>query len=125
MNESIGFNRVVAAARPGDRVLLAPGDYCNNFFFRMVHGTARHPIVITAADPDNPPRLVGPNAPLQFSGASHLVLSDLVVAGSRDTAAKLDAIYGTPGPKLAEGTGPETDVPAKGAVWGRLGVPSP
>ena len=56
--DAAGFTRAVAAARPGDTILLAPGEYANNFHFRGVHGAAGRPIVIAAADPDRPPRFL-------------------------------------------------------------------
>lgn len=81
VSDASGFNRAVAAARPGDTILLAAGDYANNFYFQGVHGTAKEPIVIAAADPAKPPRFTGKTAPLQFNGASHLELKDVVIAG--------------------------------------------
>jgi hypothetical protein len=54
VNDAPGFGRAVAAARPGDTILVAPGEYANNFHFRNVRGTAREPVVIAAADPTRP-----------------------------------------------------------------------
>jgi hypothetical protein len=85
-----GFNRAVAAAKPGDTILVAAGDYASNFNFRGVHGTAKGPIVIAAADPAKPPRFVGKTAPLQFNGASHLELRDLVFAGASGNGLNID-----------------------------------
>src|SRR5580692_9342455 len=77
------FNRAVGSAKPGDRILLNPGEYGNNYFFRGIHGTAENPILIAAANPNRPPRFVGKDAPLGFGGASHLELRDLVISGSQ------------------------------------------
>jgi hypothetical protein len=85
-----GFNRAVAAAKPGDTILLAGGEYANNFHFRGVHGTAKEPIVIAAADPTDPPHLVGRTAPLHFSAASHLELRDLVLTGASGNGLNID-----------------------------------
>ncbi len=90
VGDSASLNRVVASARPGDRILIAPGNYTGNFFFVNLRGTADSPIVITASDPKRPPRLVGKNICLQFSGVSHLELSGLVLTGSRDNALNID-----------------------------------
>lgn len=85
-----GFRRAVAGARPGDRILLAPGDYRGNFYFANVHGAAGRPIVIAAAEPDRPPRFQGQNVCLQFSGVSHLELCDLLLVGAKDNALNVD-----------------------------------
>jgi hypothetical protein len=85
-----GFNRAVGAAKPGDRILLNPGEYSNNYYFRGVHGTADKPIIITAANPNRPPRLTGRNAPLHISGASYLEISDLVISGSDQNGLNID-----------------------------------
>lgn len=90
VNDAAGFNRAVAAARPGDEILLAPGEYGNNFYFRNVHGMPKQPIVIAAADPDKPPRFVSKTAPLHFSGVSHLELRGLVIAGSQRNGLNID-----------------------------------
>lgn len=84
------FNRAVAAARPGDRILVAPGDYGNHFHFRGVHGSAKEPIIIVATDPDRPPRFTGRTAALHFSGASHLELGNLVITGAAGNGLNID-----------------------------------
>jgi hypothetical protein len=90
VGDAAEFNRVVSAAKPGDQVLVAPGEYRNNFHFRGVHGTATAPIVIAAADPDRPPQFVGKTAPLHFAGASHLELRNLVVSGAGGNGLNID-----------------------------------
>lgn len=90
VSDAGGFNRAVVAARPGDTILLAAGEYASNFNFRGVHGTAKEPIVIAAADLTKPPRFTGKTAPLQFNGASHLELRDLVFAGASGNGLNVD-----------------------------------
>jgi hypothetical protein len=90
VRDSAGLNAAVGSARPGDRILIAPGNYTGNFSFGGLHGTAQNPIVITAADPDRPPRLVGKQICLKLSGVSHLELSGLVLTGSRENALNID-----------------------------------
>jgi hypothetical protein len=85
-----GFRRAVAASRPGDRVLLLPGEYRGIFFFKGVHGAAGKPITIAAADPARPPRFVGDEYCVQFSGVSHLVLSDVEFTHAREMALNFD-----------------------------------
>lgn len=90
VSDADGFNRAVTAAKPGDTILVAPGEYANNFHFRGVHGTAKEPIIIAAADPDKPPQFVGRTAPLHFSGTSHLELKDLVISGASGNGLNID-----------------------------------
>jgi len=92
VSDANGFNRAIAAAKPGDTILLAPGEYANNFYFRSVHGTAKEPITIAAVDPSKPPRLVGKNAPLHLSGASYLELKDLELTGASGNGLNIDDV---------------------------------
>ncbi len=84
------FNRSVSAAKPGDPILVAPGDYGNTFHFRGVRGMAKEPIVIAAADPAKPPRFIGKTAPLRFASPSYLELRDLVISGSSGNGLNID-----------------------------------
>ncbi len=84
------FNRSVSAAKPGDPILVAPGDYGNTFHFRGVRGMAKEPIVIAAADPAKPPRFIGKAAPLHFASPSYLELRDLVISGSSGNGLNID-----------------------------------
>src|SRR5687767_13299248 len=79
VNDVAGLRRAMAAVQPGDRILIAPGTYRGNHFFKNIHGTEAKPIVIAAADPDRPPKFTADNACLQLSGASHLELRDLTL----------------------------------------------
>jgi hypothetical protein len=90
VNDAGSFNRAVVAARPGDKIALAPGEYGNNFYFRNIHGTAKEPILIVAADPKMPPRLTGRNAPLQLGAVSYLEISDLLITGSAGNGLNID-----------------------------------
>src|SRR5690242_20304749 len=66
------LRRAVAGAQPGTRILLLPGEYQGGSLFTGLHGTPRQPIVIAAADPANPPRIVGGGNCFQFSKVSYL-----------------------------------------------------
>lgn len=90
VTDTAAFNKAVAAAQPGDVILVAPGEYGNNFSFKGVRGEAGRPVVIAAADPSQPPRFTGKTAALHFSGASHLELRDLVIVGSRGNGLNID-----------------------------------
>ena len=49
------FRTAVASAKPGTRILLAPGSYGGGHYFQDLRGEPGKPIVIAAADPQNPP----------------------------------------------------------------------
>jgi len=50
---------MVRALEPGDRLLLAPGDYKSGLPIRSLHGTRERPIRIGAQDPQRRPRFLG------------------------------------------------------------------
>lgn len=85
-----GLNTAIPNAKPGDRILIAPGDYSGNFFFRDIRGTAEKPITIMAQEPTKPPHLRGQSLCLQFSGTSHLVLSNLELSGAQVNGLVID-----------------------------------
>lgn len=90
VNDVAGLRRAMAAVRPGDRILIAPGTYRGNHFFRNVHGAEDKPILIMASDPERPPKFTADNACLQLSGASHVELRDLTLGGCKDNALNID-----------------------------------
>ncbi|MDO9386618.1 MAG: hypothetical protein Q7T65_07935 [Thiobacillus sp.] len=69
--------------QPGDRVLLAPGDYRQGLPLHNLSGHAGQPIVIEAADPAAPPRFIarlGANT-VSLVNVRHLVLRHLELDG--------------------------------------------
>lgn len=90
VNDDAEFGKAVAAAKPGDRILLAAGDYRSDFHFTAVRGSNAAPIVIAADDPKRPPRFVGKTAPLHFTRVAHLELRDLVIEGARGNGLNVD-----------------------------------
>ena len=69
--------------QPGDRVLLAPGDYRQALPLHNLSGHAGQPIVIEAADPAAPPRFIarpGANT-VSLVNVRHLVLRHLELDG--------------------------------------------
>jgi hypothetical protein len=71
--------------QPGDRVLLAPGDYRQGLPLHNLSGNAGQPIVIEAADPAVPPRFIarpGANT-VSLVNVRHLVLRHLQLDGGK------------------------------------------
>jgi hypothetical protein len=98
VRDAAGFRQAVARAKPGSRILLAPGEYTGGFHFRDLHGTPRQPILIAAADPSRPPRFSGGGSALQLSDVSHLELRDLAFAQAEGNGLNIDdgGTYETP-----------------------------
>lgn len=72
-----GLRRAVAAARPGDRVLLEEGTYGGGFHFAKLTGTAEAPIVIASADPKKPAVFRDAPTGLHLSSPAYVELADL------------------------------------------------
>lgn len=98
VRDSQGVWAAVRRARPGTRVLLAPGDYAGGIYLENIHGTKENPIVIGAVDPEHPPRIVGGAAGIQLSDPAYLELRDLVLTGATGNGLSVDdgGTYDTP-----------------------------
>jgi hypothetical protein len=90
VSDADGFQRAVGNAKPGDVVLLAPGDYPGGFYFQDLHGEPDRPIVIASRDPSNPARFVGGATAIHLAGAAHVELRDFVVTGATANGLNLD-----------------------------------
>jgi hypothetical protein len=83
----------VGAAAAGDTVLVQPGTYTENV--RIADG--RHRLTIAAADPTNPPTLVGlegtRDAGIHVDGVDDVTIANLVVLGAYE-GVRVDRAYG-------------------------------
>lgn len=86
VEDARALESALAAARPGDRIELAPGRY-PAIRFANVAGTADRPIVLIAANPLDPPVL---ESGLHGSDVSHLTISTIVVAGAPRNGINID-----------------------------------
>lgn len=77
--DAASFRAAVQAAQPGTRILLAGGNYGGGFHFTDLHGTADAPVVIAAADPQQPPVFSGANTGIHLSNPRHVELRGLVI----------------------------------------------
>jgi hypothetical protein len=80
----------VAAAKPGTRIAVAPGEYGGGFHFVNVRGETGNPIIIAAADPKNPPTFSKAKTGMHFSGVAHLELQHLVFAAISTNGLNID-----------------------------------
>jgi hypothetical protein len=77
VNGPAELRAAVASARPGTRVVLAGGNYTGGFQFRNLRGEEKQPIIIAAADPQNPPVFRDGNTGLHLSNPAHVELHHL------------------------------------------------
>jgi hypothetical protein len=86
VTNTVELRIALAAAKPGARILVAPGDY-EGFLASNVQGDARHGIVLAAEDRSKPPVFRGG---VQISAAAYLELRDLVIEGAPANGLNLD-----------------------------------
>ncbi|MDW8320131.1 MAG: right-handed parallel beta-helix repeat-containing protein [Armatimonadota bacterium] len=84
------LRQAVRNARPGDTILLAPGEYEGDLYFENIHGEPGKPIVIAGEDPRNPPVIRGGGECLHISKAWHLELRNMVLVGARHNGLNID-----------------------------------
>lgn len=84
------LRRAARAAQPGTRIEMAPGRYAGGVTLQNLHGEAKRPIVIAAADAENPPVITGGGVGLQLSQASYVELHDLILTGATGNGLNLD-----------------------------------
>lgn len=99
------LRRALDAARPGDLILVEPGDY-RGFSARGVRGVEGAPIILRAADEQRPPRFTGT---VHFIAPSDLTLDSLLFEGSPANGLNID-------------DGGMLDAPARGITLRRLVV---
>ncbi|HMJ66536.1 MAG TPA: right-handed parallel beta-helix repeat-containing protein, partial [Candidatus Binatia bacterium] len=85
----------VAAAKPGTRLLLGGGNYGAGFHLTNLRREERQPIVIAAADPQQPPVFRDGNVGLQFSNPAWLELHNLVFTKLAHNGINIDDVTGT------------------------------
>lgn len=76
VRDAAGLKAAIAKATPGTRILIEPGSYTGGFHFTQLRGEADRPIVLAAAQPEQPPIFEGKG--MQFSAPAYVELRDLV-----------------------------------------------
>ncbi|MFY9234381.1 MAG: right-handed parallel beta-helix repeat-containing protein [Fimbriimonadaceae bacterium] len=89
--------RAMRNAKPGTRILIEPGTYRGGIS-ASIHGAKDKPIVIRAADPKNPPRIVGGGTGIHLSDSSYVEISDLIIEKATNNGINIDdgGTYETP-----------------------------
>jgi hypothetical protein len=90
VRDRAALEKAVAGAKPGDRILLAPGEYRGGLYFPGLQGRPNAPIVIAAADRNRPPVIRGGTNNLHLPDAAYVELSDLILAGGTGNGLNID-----------------------------------
>lgn len=90
VSSSAELRRAAAAARPGTRIVLAPGTYRGGLTLSRLHGTKTAPIVIAAADAKRPPVFEGGASVLRISEPAYVELHNLVLRKGRFNGLNVD-----------------------------------
>ena len=84
------LQQAVAGAKPGTKIVIAPGTYEGKLAFTRLHGTKDQPIILAAADPAQPPVIQGGNSCLHLSDPAYVELHNLVLEKGRENGLNID-----------------------------------
>ena len=90
VEDAAGLKEAVAQAQPGARIELNPGEYGGGHFFTNLRGEPGRPIVIAAADPEDPPRFSGGGECLHLVEPAYVELHDLTLNGASNNSLNID-----------------------------------
>ena len=71
----------IRSLKPGDTLLVEPGNYTGGIHLANTSGTEKAPITICGADPNNPPLFSGGSQAIHLADCSYITLSNLKVKG--------------------------------------------
>lgn len=86
----IEFVAAVSEARPGTRILIAPGEYHGGLMFSNLQGTKLNPIVIEAKDAGRPPVISGGGSCLQLRNPEYVELRNLILKNATGNGLNID-----------------------------------
>jgi VanZ family protein len=78
------------AAKPGDVILLLPGNYEGGLTLSDRHGNEAAAITVRGAIADNPPIIRGGDNGLKFSNVSHLTIENIVIEQATTNGLHID-----------------------------------
>lgn len=94
VNGAAELRSAVAGAKPGTRILLTGGSYGAGFYFSNVRGEEKQPIVIAAADAQQPPVFRDGNVAMHFSNPAYVELHNLVFTKLAQNGINIDDVGG-------------------------------
>ncbi len=77
-------------AKPGQTIVIPPGEYRGGVSLQNIRGASRQPIVIRGQDPKNPPVFRGGSYGFHIAGAQHLVIQDIVIEDVSQNGLNID-----------------------------------
>jgi hypothetical protein len=84
------LRQALAQARPGSRILLAPGRYQGGLYVDNLQGSPGRPILLAAADPKQPPVIEGGGNGIQLSDPAYLELRGITFTGATGNGLNID-----------------------------------
>lgn len=84
------LQQAVAGAKPGTKIVVAPGNYPGGLSFAGLRGEKDRPIVVAAADPVQKPVIEGGNFCLHLSDPVYVELHDLVLTKGGGNGLNID-----------------------------------
>ena len=80
----------VANAKPGTTILIAPGEYDGGLDFRGLRGEEGKPIILAAADKEDPPVFRGRNTCFHLADTAFVEIHDLILTQARGNGINID-----------------------------------
>lgn len=99
------LHQAISQAKPGTKILIAPGEYQGGFYFRDLKGTQGDPIIISAVDPDNPPIIRGGGNCLHLSDSSYVEMHYIILSDASDNGINDDVANSYPSLPVSESDG--------------------
>ncbi len=78
------------AAKPGDRIVLASGVYEGSVYLENLRGEEGKPIIISGADPANPPTIRGPAECMHLIAPAWVTVENLILEGASGNGLNID-----------------------------------
>jgi hypothetical protein len=82
--------KAVQQAKPGTTILIAPGTYQGGLNFNGLQGEKGKPIILAAADKENPPVFKGRNSCIHLTDPAFVELHNLVLTDARGNGLNID-----------------------------------
>jgi len=100
LTDSVHFEIMVSSVKelrealqntlPGTIISIAPGLYSSGIYMKDVHGSPDSPIVVTGADPENPPVFMGYGEGAKLSSCSFIKLANMTFQGFTKNGMNID-----------------------------------
>ncbi|HLB74893.1 MAG TPA: right-handed parallel beta-helix repeat-containing protein, partial [Sedimentisphaerales bacterium] len=90
IDNSSQLRTAITKLKPGDTLLIAPGDYAGGIYLADTSGTKDAPITIHGADPNNPPLFAGGSQAFHLADCSYITLGNLKVKGFPSNGINID-----------------------------------